>query len=103
LAATATGAIISNCNVSGILSVANSTTSSVGGLIGKSFGSNNVNMAFMNYTLSNTLSPKSEWIEQAIPISGNMINCELVPDCKFWFLSVEDEAKNRMSSEIYSN
>lgn len=65
--------------------------------------SNNVNRAFMNYTLSNTLSPKSEWIEKAIPINGNKINCELVPDCKFWFLSVEDEAKNRMSTEIYSN
>lgn len=65
--------------------------------------SNNVNSVFMNYTLSNTLSPKSEWIEQAIPINGKKINCELVPDCKFWFLSVEDEAKNRMSTEIYSN
>lgn len=65
--------------------------------------SNNVNKVFMNYTLSNTLSPKSEWIEQAIPINGNKINCELVPDCKFWFLSVEDHAKNRMSTGISSN
>lgn len=65
--------------------------------------SNNVNKAFINYTLSNTLSPKSEWIEQAILIDGNKINSEIVPDCKYWFLSVEDQAKNRTSTEIYSN
>jgi cephalosporin-C deacetylase-like acetyl esterase len=65
--------------------------------------SNNVNKAFLNYTLSNNLSPKSEWIEQAISIDGNKINCEIVPDCKYWFLSVEDQAKNRTSTEIYSN
>ena len=43
LAATVTGSIISNCNVSGILSSANTTTNYVGGLIGKSFGSKIVN------------------------------------------------------------
>ena len=43
LAATVTGTIISNCNVLGILSTANTTTNYVGGLIGKSFGSKIIN------------------------------------------------------------
>jgi len=43
LAATVTGTIISNCNVSGILSTANATTNYIGGLIGKSSGSKVVN------------------------------------------------------------
>lgn len=55
LAATVTGTIISNCNVSGILSTTNTTTNYVGGLIGKSFGSKIVNcMADVNITANGT-------------------------------------------------
>ena len=43
LVASATGTIISNCNVTGVISTTHTATGSVGGLIGRSFGSKIVN------------------------------------------------------------
>ncbi len=61
----------------------------------------NVKNAYLNYTLDSIISPKAQWVEQKINTVDKTINCEIHPDYKIYFISVEDEQHNRISTELY--
>lgn len=63
----------------------------------------NVSKGFLIYTESPELNAKALWSEKEIAISKGRVEVEVPKEAKFWFISVEDNNTNRISTKLYTN
>jgi len=63
----------------------------------------NVVKGIFVYTENAQLNAKTLWNEKEVEIKDNKIKTELPKEVKYWFLSVEDNQSNRISTKLYTN